>query len=142
MSKKVILGKHCLVKFIYNNAPITLRIEKFDEKDGAELRKRQLLGRTAPETDRIENGWSGSMTVLQDGRELDTIVADIQARDAANLPARDLAVTLTEVFRDGATLPQTTTYQGFVFTVDKGFGSRTDDVKREIKWEAEKRVIA
>lgn len=139
---KVIIGKNCLIKLIYNNTPYSFRINKFDESDDAELRKRQHLGRTTPETDRIEDGWSGSMTIADDGPALDLIVADIQARDAANLPAHPIVMTLTKVYRDGTTLPLTATYTGVVFTLNNGFGGRKDDVERSMKWNAEKRTLA
>lgn len=142
MSTKVIQGRNCRLKLVYNNTPYTFRFTKFDESDDAELRKRSLLGRNAPETDRIEDGWSGSLTVLHDGPLLDTIVADIEARSKDSLPPRDCVMTLTEVYRDGSTLPTTCTYQGFVFTASKGAGSSTDDVNRDVKWIAEGRVFA
>lgn len=142
MSTKVIQGRNCRLKIVYNNTPYTFRFEKWDESDDANLVKRQLLGRTAPETDRVEDGWSGSLTVLHDGPLLDTIVADIEARSSDNLAPRECVMTLTEVFRDGSTLPTTCTYKGIQFTVSKGASGRVEDVKRDVKWISEGRVFA
>lgn len=142
MAGKVIIGKNCLVKIVYGDTPYSFRVTKFDESDDAELRKRQFLGRTTPETDRIEDGWSGSVTIADDGPALDLIVADIQARDAANLPARSVSMTLTKVYRDGTTLPLAATYTGVAFTLGTGFGGRKEDVERSMKWNAERRTLA
>lgn len=139
---RVIQGKNCRIKLVYGNTPYTFRYTKWDESDDAELRKRSLLGRTGPETDRIGDGYSGSVTTLHDGPLLDAIVSDMDARERDSLPPKELVMTLTEVFRDGVTAPTTCTYQGLVVTVSKSAGSRTDDMTRDIKWSSEGRVFA
>ena len=142
MSTKVIQGRNCRLKIVYNNVPYTFRFTKFDESDDAELRKRSLLGRVGPEVERIGDGYSGSLTTLHDGPTLDAIVADMDARERDSLPPKPLVMTLTEVFRDGVTVPSTLTYQGLAITVSKSAGSRTDDVTRDVKWQSESRVFA
>lgn len=141
MAEKVIIGKNCQLKVVYDNIPQTFRIEAFSEGDEAELRKRQFLGAEAPETDYIENGFAGDGMVLDAGKRLDAITEDIRARNRANLPPRDLQITLTRVFRDGVTTPSTMTFRGLVMTVGSQVGSRTDDVKRPLKWSAADRLF-
>lgn len=141
MAEKVIIGKNCLLKIVYDNTPSTFRIEAFSENDEAELRKRQFLGAEAPETDYIENGFAGDGMVLDAGKRLDAIVEDDRARRRANLPPKDLQITLTKVYRDGATSPSTMTFRGIVMTVGTQIGSRTDDVKRPLKWTASDRAF-
>ena len=141
MAEKVIIGKNCLLKIVYNNTPQTFRIEAFSESDEAELRKRQFLGAEAPETDYIENGFAGDGMVLDAGKRLDAIVEDDRARRRANLPPKDLQITLTKVYRDGATTPSTMTFRNLVMTVGTQIGSRTDDVKRPLKWSAGDRAF-
>lgn len=141
MAEKVIIGKNCLLKIVYDNTPSTFRIEAFSENDEAELRKRQFLGAEAPETDYIENGFAGDGMVLDAGKRLDAIVEDDRARRRANLPPKDLQITLTKVYRDGATTPSTMTFRNLVMTVGTQIGSRTDDVKRPLKWTAGDRAF-
>lgn len=141
MAEKVIIGKNCLLKIVYDNTPSTFRIEAFSESDEAELRKRQFLGAEAPETDYIENGFAGDGMVLDAGKRLDAIVEDDRARRRANLPPKDLQITLTKVYRDGATTPSTMTFRNLVMTVGTQIGSRTDDVKRPLKWTAGDRAF-
>lgn len=141
MAEKVIIGKNCLLKIVYDNTPSTFRIEAFSESDEAELRKRQFLGAEAPETDYIENGFAGDGMVLDAGKRLDAIVEDDRARRRANLPPKDLQITLTKVYRDGATTPSTMTFRNLVMTVGTQIGSRTDDVKRPLKWAAGDRAF-
>lgn len=141
MAEKVIIGKNCLLKIVYDNTPSTFRIEAFSESDEAELRKRQFLGAEAPETDYIENGFAGDGMVLDAGKRLDAIVEDDRARRRANLPPKDLQITLTKVYRDGATTPSTMTFRNLVMTVGTQIGSRTDDVKRPLKWSAGDRAF-
>lgn len=139
MAEKVIIGRNCQLRIVYDNVPQTFRIESFSESDEAELRKRNFLGMDAPEMDYIENGFSGDGMVLDAGVRLDAIVEDIRARSRANLPAKSLQFTLTKVFRDGTTQPATATFRGLVMTVGTNVGGRADDVKRPIKWAASER---
>lgn len=141
MAEKVIIGRSCLLKLVYDNTPQTFRIEAFSESDEAELRKRQFLGAEAPETDYIENGFAGDGMVLDAGKRLDAIVEDDRARRRANLPPKDLQITLTKVYRDGATTPSTMTFRNIAMTVGTQIGSRTDDVKRPLKWTAGDRAF-
>lgn len=141
MAERVIIGKNCMLKLVYDNTPQTFRIEAFSENDEAELRKRQFLGAEAPETDYIENGFAGDGMVLDAGKRLDAIVEDDRARRRANLPPKDLQITLTKVYRDGATTPSTMTFRSIVMTVGTQIGSRTDDVKRPLKWTAADRAF-
>ena len=69
------------------------------------------------------------------------IVEDDRARRRANLPPKDLQITLTKVYRDGATTPSTMTFRNLVMTVGTQIGSRTDDVKRPLKWAAGDRAF-
>jgi len=139
MAEKVIIGKNCLAKVVYDNVPQTYRIEGFNENDEAELRMRDFLGQDAPETDYIEKGYTGDFVVLDSGPRLDRIVEDMKTRRRANLPALDFQLTLTRVFRDGATTPTTVTFRDVVMTVGTQVGGRTDDVKRPVKYAASNR---
>lgn len=141
MAERVIIGKNCQIKIIYDNVPSTFRIEAFNENDEAELRARDFLGQDAPEMDYIEKGYTGDGVILDAGVRLDRIVEDMKRRRRANLPPLDLQLTLTKVYRDGATLPTTMTFTGAVMTVGTQIGSRTDDVKRPLKWGASDREL-
>jgi hypothetical protein len=134
MAEKVIIGRNCQLKVVYDDVPYTMKIESFSASDEAELRKRQFLGAEAPDTDYIENGFSGDGSVFDTGKRLDAITEDIRARARANLPAKSLQFTLTKVYRDGATTPSTATYRGVVMTVGDAIGGRMDDIKRPLKW--------
>jgi hypothetical protein len=57
-AERVIIGKNCQIKVIYDNVPSTFRIEAFNENDEAELRARDFLGQDAPEMDYIEKGFT------------------------------------------------------------------------------------
>ena len=131
--ERVTIGKNCQIKIVYNDVPYTFRVESFNAKDDAELRKRQFVGWTSPDTDRIEDGYSVDGSILDSGPGLDAIMADMKARNDANLPPRDLQFTLTRVFRDGVNAPLTATFTGAKMDVDINIGSRTDDVKRPFK---------
>lgn len=139
MAERVIIGKNCLAKLIYDNTPSTFRVEGFNENDEGELRMRDFLGQDTPETDYIEKGYTGDFTVLDAGPRLDRIVEDMKRRRRANLPPLDCQLTLTRVFRDGATTPTTMTFTDVVLTVGTQVGGRTDDVKRPVKWSARDR---
>ena len=141
MAERVIIGKNCQIKVIYDNVPSTFRIEAFNENDEAELRMRDFLGQDAPETDYIEKGYTGDGVILDAGVRLDRITDDMKRRRRANLPPLDLQLTLTKVYRDGATLPTTMTFTGVVMTVGTQIGGRTDDVKRSLKWGASDREL-
>ena len=105
-AERVIIGKNCQIKIIYDNVPQTFRIEAFNESDEAELRMRDFLGQDTPEPDYIEKGFTGDGMVLDAGVRLDRIAEDMKRRRRANLPPADLQITLTKVYRDGATLPR------------------------------------
>lgn len=141
-AERVIIGKNCQIKIIYDNVPQTFRIEAFNENDEAELRARDFLGQDTPEMDHIEKGYTGDGMVLDAGVRLDRITEDMKRRRRANLPPADLQITLTKVYRDGATLPTTMTFTGVVMTVGTQIGSRTDDVKRPLKWGASDREFS
>ena len=141
MAGKVILGRHTILKVVYNNTPYSFRLNSFEEDDNGELRSRSHLGQTREQQDYIQKNWGGSLTVAEDGPALDTIAADIQARDNANLPPRELLLTLTKVYRDGSTLPVTVTYGDVVMKVGQSIGGRTDDVTRKVAWQAGSRTV-
>jgi len=131
--ERVTIGKNCQIKIVYNNVPYTFRIESWSADDDAELRKRQFIGWNFPDVDRIENGYSFNGSVLDSGPGLDAIMADVIARNDANLPPRDIQVSLTRVFRDGVNAPLTANFTGVQLAFGLNIGSRTDDVKRPLK---------
>lgn len=131
--ERVVIGKNCQAKFVYNNVPYTFRLESLNAKDDAELRKRQFIGWTSPDTDRIEDGYSVDGSILYSGPTLDSIHADMKARNDANLPPRDLQITITTVYRDGSNAPLTMTFTNVKMAMDINIGGRTDDVKRPFK---------
>jgi hypothetical protein len=141
MAEKVIIGRNCQLKIVYDDTPHSFRVEAFSENDEAELRKRQFLGAEAPDVDYIENGFAGDCMVLDAGKRLDAITEDIRARSRANLPPKALQITLTKVYRDGVTTPATVTFRDLAMTVGTQMGGRTDDVKRPIKWIAANRTF-
>lgn len=132
-TERVTIGKNCTLKIVYNNIPYSFRMESFNAKDDAELRKRQFIGWVFPDTDRIEDGYSIDGSIFDSGPGLDAIIGDMKARNDANLPPRDLQFTLTRVFRDGVNTPLTATYSGAKMAADLNIGGRTDDVKRPFK---------
>ncbi len=136
-----VLGKNCQIKLIYGDVPYTLRIESFSEADDAELRKRQVIGRDTPITDYIEDGYSGDASVFDTGKVLSLIIADLRARQRANLPPKALSITLTKVFRNGVTTPESTTFTGVALTTGTNVAGRKEDVKRPLKFVSEDRIF-
>lgn len=136
-----LIGRNCQLKIVYDDVPYTLRMESFSEADDAELRKRQVIGRDTPITDYIEDGYSGDASVYDTGKALSLITADIRATARANLPAKALSITLTKVYRDGSTTPETVTFTGVVLTTGTNIAGRKEDVKRPLKFMAEDRIF-
>jgi len=138
---KVIIGKNCQLKIVYDDVPYTFAMESFSEMDDAELRKRQILGRDTPAVDYIEDGFSGDASIFDSKKSLSLICADIRARARANLPPKSLSITLTKVYRDGTTTPEAATFTGIALTTGTNVSGRKEDVKRPLKFLAEDRIF-
>jgi len=141
MAGKVIQGRHCKLKVVYGEVPYSFRATDFEEQDGAELRSRSVLGEQTEEQDRIPKNYSGSISVLHDKPTLDVIEADMQAREDANLPPKDIQITVTKVYRDGTTAPGVKTFTGVAMKVDTSFKGRAEDVVGKITWQASRRLL-
>ena len=137
----VTLGKNCILKIIYDEVPYSVRAESLNEKDDGELRKRRSLGSDLPDTDQIDDGFSGDLTVYDDSKVLDLIESDRRTRRRANLAPKTLSFTLTRVYRDGVTTPSQLTFTGVQMTVGTGMGGSKEDVKRNVSFIAADRAF-